>query len=49
MGELQVGEEICDAIVARPRDETIAVAEKEIEPLSGGKKYASCKRIALNT
>jgi len=37
MGELQVGEEICDAIVARPRDETIAVAEKEIEPLSGGK------------
>jgi hypothetical protein len=37
MGELQVGEEICDAIVARPRDETIAVAEKEIERLSGGK------------
>jgi hypothetical protein len=38
MGEIRVGEEICDAIVARPRDQTVAVAEKEIEPFPGGKK-----------
>src|SRR5207248_8774980 len=43
MGKMRVGKEIGDAIVARPRDQTVAVAEKEIEPLPGGEKIGFLK------
>jgi hypothetical protein len=35
MGELRIAQKIRDAIVARPRHQTVAVAEKEIEPQPG--------------
>jgi hypothetical protein len=36
MRELRIGQKICDAIVARPRHQAVAVAEKEIESHAGG-------------
>jgi hypothetical protein len=36
MRELRISQEISDAIVARPRHQTIAVPEKEVESHAGG-------------